>query len=458
MFGVLWDVDADSASNMHSQGGDNSTAPPKGPPIGVPGLSIGQHALNRLIARTLWFSQEACNNIWSCTNGQYKMCYGEQAEGELEAYKQCKISGLHLEGLYHLRMNAMLTCQYDIFLECSVRNTTIASSLHTVCAYIKSTRDLLTHNNPSTLNLSALQRTLLIYIGLGLRMVMLAPDCVHLRGGCFLILNHLKNLESLLSLMPESMVLPDKSEFVNIEYYESSLAMVQTGGTGKPDQKVDNEQALRVKEFDLRKALGVADTVEETCRTLDEMGSMTSILLEALSKDIDTDLMTLDMRMKFRGMNDNLHKMKPTLDLHQTRLTNKGNPNAVLGAGQPKQLLPPSLTVMFSQEGLNSIEQEELLEARRDWVRRETHDEKRIGEPEASRKQRPLLDMAMAASKFNSKSTKLNSMSDSQKDRFDDKRGGAQGPLQKPDDSSTVEEGEGPVPKLAIANAVRAII
>ena len=449
--------DADSQSNTRSRE-DKGSVPPKGQPIGSPGLTIGQHAINRLVARTLWFSQEACNNIWSCTNGQYKLCYGELAEDELEAYKQCKISGLHLDSLHHLRINAMLTCQYDIFLDCSVRSTTVASSLHTVCAYIKSTRDLLAHNYPSTLNLVALQRTLLIYISLGLRMVMLAPDCVHLRGGCFLIMNRLKYLEGLLALMPESLILPDKSEFVNINYYESSLAMVQTGSDGPASRggRVEEEQRLRVKEFDLRKALGGADTVEEAVKTLGEIGDMASILLEALSKDIDADLMTLDMRMKFRGMNDNLHKMKPTLDLHRTRLTNKGNPNAILGAGQGQQQLPPSLSVMFSHEGLTSIEQEELFDARRDWIHREAHDEKLVNPPEVSRKQRPLLDVAMAAAKFNSKSTKLSGMSESQKDRFDDKRGGAHGPLQKPDDSSTVEEGDGPVPMLAISNVLKA--
>ena len=444
--------DADSQSNVRSR--EDKSSEPSKDPIAVQGLTIGQHAISRLICRTLWFSQEACNNIWSCTNRQYKLCYREQAEDELEAYKQCKIKGLNIDALNHLRINAMLTCQYDIFLDCSLRNTTIVSSLHTVCAYIKSTRDLLIHNSPSTLNLVALQRTLLIYICLGLRMVMLAPECVNLRGGCFLLLNSLKNLERLLSLLPEALVLPDKSESIN---NENSLAMVQSGGSNasREGDKDDREQRLRVKEFDLRKALGGADTVEEAVKTLDEVGDMASILLESLSKDIDSDLMTLDMRMKFRDMNDNLHMMKPTMDLHLTKLTNKSNPNAILGSGQANQKLPPSLSIMFSHEGLNSIEQEELFDARRDWIRREAHDEKPTNQPEAGRKQRPLLDVALAAAKFNSKSTRLSDLSESQKDRFDDKHRGLQGPPVKADDS-TVEGGVGPVPKLAIANVDKA--
>ena len=429
--------DTSLRSGTGVEGDGESTVDAKGGPIiAVPGMVIGQHALNRLISCTLWFSHEACNNIWSCTNGQYKLCYVEQAEAELEAYKECKISGRHLESLHHLRMNAILTCQYDILLDCNIRSATTVSSLHTVCAYIKCTSDLLTHNNPITINLGGLQRTLLIYVGLGLRMVMLAPDCMHLRGGCFLILNRLKALEKVLLLMPDALILPDKKEFVSIDFYEESTNLIQN----KKEEFVDNEARLRQKEFDLRKALGVADTVVEVVSLLEEIGTMASVLLEALSKDIDTDLMTLDMRMKFRGMNDNLHKMQPTLDLHKTKLTNKDSPNIMFDHGsfsypqdhqnQIKQQhkLPPSLSVMFSTDGLEGLELEELHLARRDWIRREAHDEKILNTVGRQNNERPLLDVAVAASKYNSTSTKNKNLTESEKDHFADKGGGSHGP------------------------------
>lgn len=449
-------VTDDSKGTSSVAGGDKA-------PRGVPGLAIGQQALNRLIARTIWFSPQACANIWSCSNGEYRRCYSELAETELESYRLRKLQGRHLQALDHLQMNAALTCQYDIFLECAVRHSTVVSSLHTVCAYIESTRSILIHNSISTINLNSLQRTLLLYVGLGLRLIMLAPDCVQLRGGCFLILHRLQRFEQLLGLMPDKLLLPDKTEFVSMEQYAQSRNAI----VSKEGVTVDNEKVLRDKEFELRKAMGSTGVVEGAVELLGEILAMSHTLLESLGNTVDADLQTLDMRMKFRRMTLRREQGASPLDPHvfsqhsksggetlppapQDTFSNANDPNATFdsshlgasggtGAGDTTTShrngyqLPASINLMFSTEGIKGKDLEELMEARRDWIQREQYEDTKDDVTKASRRYRPLLQVAMADSRFNSKSTRYgNNLTEAQKDVIESQTGGAQGPLLPP--------------------------
>lgn len=445
---------AEDSKGTSSVGADSA-------PRGIPGLAIGQHAINRLVARTIWFSPQACTNIWSCSNGEYKRCYSELAETELESYRHCKMQGRHLQALDHLQMNAALTCQYDIFLECAVRHSTVVSSLNTICAYIESTRSILQHNSISAINLNSLQRTLLLYVGLGLRLVMLAPDCVQLRGGCFLILHRLQRFEHRLGLLPEKLLLPDKTEFVSMELY----AMSRNAIISKDGVKVDNEKRLRDKEFELRKAMGSKGAVDDAVELLGEILAMSRTLLESLGSTIDSDLQTLDMRMKFKRMTLLREKgadpLEPSIYTQQSgsggefipnpsseRFSNANDPNATFDSShlsatgstvaeegdtaihKKGHQLPASLNLVFSTVDIKGKDLEELLDARRDWIQREQYEDAKGDETKSSRKFRPLLQVAMADSRFNSKSTRLfPGMSDSQKDAVESQTGGLQGPL-----------------------------
>jgi hypothetical protein len=452
---------------------------------GFPGLTIGQAGLSRLIARTIWFSPSACTNVWACTGGNYKRCYGELAEVELEKYKLRKMEGRHLSALDHLQMNAMLTCQYDIFLECAIRHSTVVASLNTMCAYIETTRSILTHNPISTINLMSLQRTLLLYIGLSLRLVMLSPDCVQLRGGCFLILDKVARLERLLLIMPEKLLLPDKTEFINLEVYESSRNNIAS----KVGATMDNEQGLRIKEFELRKALGSASVVEEACDMLGEILVCCHALLESLGNNIDRDLQTLDMRMKFKALSHaslkEQERRHPELAHAFIKLSNANNPNATFnnnnsnngtasGSGghthegedgshghhssdNKGYQLPMSAKMLFSTEDLSGIELEDLQQARKDWIAREQYEDddtsaanSKIGGP---RKFRPLLDVAQASAQYNSKSTKLTNLSEAAKDSFADKQSNLLNapPIQQSTKSTTTTGGGGQGAQAAAA-------
>ena len=165
--------------------------------------------------------------------------------------------GRHLQALDHLQMNAALTCQYDIFLECAVRHSTVVSSLNTICAYIESPVASYNITLVSTINLNSLQRTLLFIRFI--RLVMLAPDCAQLRGGAF-ILHRLQRFEHRLGLMPEQLLL-DKTEFVSMELY----AMSRNAIVSKDGEKVDNEKRPD-KEFD--KAMGSKGAVDDAAELL----------------------------------------------------------------------------------------------------------------------------------------------------------------------------------------------
>ena len=357
---------------------------------------------------------------------------------ELDNYRLRKLQGRHLQALDHLQMNALLTCQYDIFLECALRHSTVVSSLQSVVAYIECIRSLLMHNTVSTINLNSLQRTLLIYVGLGLRLVMLAPDCVQLRGGCFLIILRLKKLEQLLHLLPEKFLLADKSEFVNIEQFAES----QNNIVSKAGVVVDNTQVLRSKEMDLRSALGSSGVVEDAIVLLEEILAMSNTLLESLGVSVDAELQTLDMRTKFKRLmiqreretDSTLPRDPPKSILYsQARdgvpmpktdtlfFSNADDPNATFDSShsyanegatrvhEKGHQVPASLKLIFDTDDITGKDLEDLMGARREWIHREQYEESENGEKETSvRKYRPLFEVAIADSRLDNKSNKAN--------------------------------------------------
>ena len=65
------------------------------------------------------------------------------------------------------------------------------------------------------------------------------------------------------------------------------------------------------------------------------------------------------------------------------------------------------LNLVFSTVDIKGKDLEELLDARRDWIQREQYEDAKGDETKSSCKFRPLLQVAMADSRFNSKSTRL---------------------------------------------------
>jgi hypothetical protein len=226
---------------------------------------------------------------------------------------------------------------------------------------------------------------------------------------------------------------------------------------------VDNAQVLRNKEFELRRAMGSQGVVDNAVDVLDEILAMSHTLLESLGVTVDADLQTLDMRMKFKrmtlrkegdggrtgpreGLRNSVFAQAadgvPIPKMETFTFSNADDPNATFDSsrldgsedatpGQRKGYqLPASLKLLFSTDGMTGKPLEDLMEARRDWIQREQYEEPKDGEEgKNTRKYRPLLEVAMADSRFNSKSTRLMNLTESAKDRVEDQGGGEQGPL-----------------------------
>jgi len=197
-------------------------------------LTIGEPAVvSRLLCSTVWASREAGDEVWSCARQveSRQNCVLYEAESHLEtarvhgrahnlvsAYEQLGVAAL-IGGDYNaaqddeavqevespwgkcfevvpamLRMRCSLAGKLQRLIDCVDMVRWILSSA------AEAGRGVGVSDGFSSLDYTALATTLTRHVNLTLRLIVMAPQCTHLRGGCFLLLRRILQLEEILRL------------------------------------------------------------------------------------------------------------------------------------------------------------------------------------------------------------------------------------------------------------------
>lgn len=126
--------------------------------------------------------------------------------------------------------------------------------------------DLLTRDNVGSINISNLGHTLSKNVFLNLRALIMSPQCVHLRGGCVLILKTLEKIESYLQLGRLSLeAVVSVNDIVAVAL--PSLAPAGSGGRAVPNSEVEFRKALG-SSAQIKNAILLLRDLEGMCRSL----------------------------------------------------------------------------------------------------------------------------------------------------------------------------------------------
>ena len=249
-------------------------------------VKLGQKSVFRLLTSTLYFSPQACVSVYAAARaeGVLGYCIECQRNRLLTLFRDEFHSGKYLNALKRMRDFALLSCQYQKFMEVTRAHTYIAFTLDRITSYTKLCRNMLEHVKLSTIDLGAFSNTLTHKIGLGLRLVLIAPETLHLRGGCRLILKSLLEMEQLLGL-------------------EDVLS-----------KTLSDEQ----QEAMIRNALGITDTRTRIVDCLNLLEGVCQVLLEAMGKDIAANIHGFSMV----GIANSVRSEKEVVEYMRTDLPN----------------------------------------------------------------------------------------------------------------------------------------
>ena len=238
--------------------------------------------------------------------GEQARCCDREGDRRWQLYNHLREKGFYSEALEHLKVHAMLSLDFGLFVHCTRLNTALATKFRKTVAYVGMCHHMLSTRDGASIDVSVFRHTLMRHVGLGIRLAILSPQNVHLRGGGIVILQRLLELESLLHLSS----LPVKIAKPNVPSTETYEASDPTTVSAKPvqagegstnvastntstDQEKDKEKDKRdaaYAETELRKALGQPATVVLCVGLLRDLFGMCRVLLEAMGKDVDMNI------------------------------------------------------------------------------------------------------------------------------------------------------------------------
>ena len=283
-------------------------------------LSIGNEHLPRLLASTIWLSPHAAKGIWGCVqkSGEVETCYKVEFMKRKRFLDELRRNHLFAHAFEHRKVMSLLSTDYKTLVQCTRSNTSLAITFCKTVEIIHMCGNLLESGDVATLDVSSFRATMVKYVCCGLRLSILNPQCVHLRGGCHILLGNISRLEALLKLVPQPVKI-------------TKPVTVLSDRTHRITGQVVTNQEKSWDENELRKALGQPQIVKEASKLLHEMEARCKILLEALSLDVDSMLVQtttdeayaaqayqiLDTRDVVHSNEDKLQKMfQQTLDAH----------------------------------------------------------------------------------------------------------------------------------------------
>jgi len=162
-------------------------------------------------------------------------------------------------------------------------NTALAVSFQKTFLMLRMCAAILQDREVTTLDVGAFRITLVKYVCLGLRLGLLSPQCVHLRSGVHQILDLVLQLEGVLKLVP----LPVKITKPTVVLADGAAERFRIPGAVTTDQEASWD------ENELRKVLGQPQSVALASSILMNIERKCAVLLEALSRDVDTLLFQL---------------------------------------------------------------------------------------------------------------------------------------------------------------------
>lgn len=260
------------------------------------GLIIGNpDDVSRLVVSTIWLSPISCFSVWDCCSDKlssyitkeiYKKwkIYQDLSQESNRKYSRAQSTKLPLPEIY---IACLLCQQYRQCVTIFRSFSSLAFKLSTTITAINLCCNLLSKESISSLDITVIGQTLIRHVCLAIRLIIWSPQCVHLIGGCVLILRKVAELEKVLKLSPLSLLESMKSLPSTIPSQSTLSTDIGSMGIKKGKTKKDGQLS---GESELRNALSIPESIIDANRLLHELLIMTTILLYPLITDLYENL------------------------------------------------------------------------------------------------------------------------------------------------------------------------
>lgn len=264
-------------------------------PIGSDG------ALARLVGATVWLSQEAAAAVWRCTSAGGLSCLEREAAVRAAAVRALRRRSRYAEVQMQGLVWSLLSRRYDLTPLFARQASSLGQATWRLLQFVDVVQVLLEREDAVTLDTHVLGMTLVGMVALPLRRVLTAPSSVHLRGGCAVLLQRLRQLERTLHLgsLPLHLAacpnqLPDNFSTATADAPppKATSKPAPKGPARPPGSLAIDPAGLKVvtpADAALRRAL---NSSVEVCRSavdsLKSIFGIASTLLEALGRDVDS--------------------------------------------------------------------------------------------------------------------------------------------------------------------------